>query len=335
MAVLEEWLNITERAAIACHRWIGKEDPISADQAAVDSMRTSLDAMNIHVRIVIGEGERDLAPMLYIGEELGRLIETRYDRRSIPESLCVDIAVDPLEGTALCAKGARNSLSVLAFAERGGILRAPDVYMNKIAASGAGVSGDVISLDASVEENIRNLAKLKGKSPSDIRVSILKRDRHKQIIQEASNTGAQVILFEDGDVATILATCMAETEEIDLHIGIGGAPEGILAAAALKVMGGYMEGRLLFADELEKERAKNYGINRLDKKYYIDDMIPANSITFVATGVTDGFLLDGVKDTNGMFITHSLIISSQPSLSKSISGQIRTIRKVETRHILV
>jgi fructose-1,6-bisphosphatase class II len=295
-------LSTTQAAAKACYDWIGMGNEKSADQAAVTAMRTSLNSLDIDGIVAIGEGERDEAPMLYIGESIGQ------------GGSKIDIALDPLEGTTLCAHDAPNSISVIAATQRGGFLHAPDTYMEKIAV-GANLPHDVVDLSNTVKKNLTNLARAKKCDISSLTVCILNRPRHDELIAKVRENGAKVKLIKDGDVMTAIATTLPSSN-IDMYIGIGGAPEGVLAAAALKVLGGYMQGRLIFKDEKEKERSKIMGIHDFTKVYTIDEMA-AGEIIFVATGITNGDYLNGVKQlSNGKFTYHSLIISS---LNNSLS----------------
>ncbi len=293
-----EIVNLCEQAAIACYDWIGKGDNMSADAAAVKSMRSDLNKMNITGKIVIGEGERDEAPMLYIGEEVGT--------KNGPK---VDIALDPLEGTTICAEAGESSLAVIAFAKDGGFLHAPDVYMQKIAI-GPGFEDGIIDLDNSVETNLKNLAKAKNCEITDLTAMILKRDRHKDLIAKTREAGAKIRLIEDGDVAGVIA-CSSKTANIDIYMGTGGAPEGVLAAAALKTIGGQMMGRLIFDDNQKQiERAKKMGITDLNKKYTAQEMAKGDVI-FACSGVTDGYMLKGVKKELGKIYVNSLIMCSK------------------------
>ncbi len=290
---------VTEKAAIAASYLAGRGDEKAADQAAVDAMRTSLNAMEIKGRIVIGEGERDEAPMLYIGEEVGK--------GKGPE---VDIALDPLEGTTLTAKNMANALAVMAFAPRGGLLYAPDTYMDKIAI-GPGYKPGLVDLDKSPADNVKALAKAKGVKPSDITVCVMDRTRHADIIAELRDIDASIALITDGDVQGVIATTDPSTQ-IDIYIGQGGAPEGVLAAAALRCVGGQMQGRLHFRNDDEVARARRVGIDNLDVKYDLDGLAAGPTI-FSATGVTQGSLLDGVKISDGTAHTHTLIMNSMDS----------------------
>jgi len=287
-----------EKAAIACYDWIGKGDNMAADAAAVKSMRSSLNKMNIAGTIVIGEGERDEAPMLYIGEKVGIKGATHK----------VDIALDPLEGTTICANAGESSLAVIAFAQNGGFLHAPDVYMEKIAV-GAGLPLGVVDLDNSVKTNLGNLAKAKKCSISDLVVMVLERDRHKELIARIRETGARIRLIGDGDVAGVIACTSADTR-VDAYMGTGGAPEGVLAAAALRVIGGQMMGRLIFHDNKKQiERAKKMGIKDLNKKYSAEQMAKGDVI-FACAGVTDGYMLQGVYKKSGKIFVNSLLMDS-------------------------
>lgn len=287
---------VTEQAAIAASEMVGLGREKAADQKAVDAMRTGLNALEIRGRIVIGEGERDEAPMLYIGEEVGT--------GQGPE---IDIALDPLEGTTLTAKAMANALAVMAFAPRGGLLFAPDVYMDKIAI-GPGYGDGIIDLNDSAADNVKRLAAAKGVKPSDITVCVLDRSRHADIITSLRDIDARVRLITDGDVQGVIATTDPDTQT-DMYIGQGGAPEGVLAAAALRCIGGQMQGRLHFRNEDEIGRARRVGIDDLDKTYDLAGLASGPTI-FSATGVTQGSLLDGVKVKEGRVHTHTLIMNS-------------------------
>jgi fructose-1,6-bisphosphatase II / sedoheptulose-1,7-bisphosphatase len=305
-----EAVRVTEAAALASFEWMGKGKEKDADRAAVNAMRELLNSLSIDGTIVIGEGERDKAPMLYIGEKVGNAAGTG------PK---IDIALDPLEGTTICAHGAPNSLTVIAMAEQGGFLHAPDVYMNKIAVGG-GLPEGVVDLDNTPEKNLKSLAKAKKCEVSDLAVVILGRDRHKEIIAKVREAGARIILIGDGDVAGVIATSKPETG-VDMYMGIGGAPEGVLAAAALRCIGGQMQGRLLFNEDEERQRARRMGIEDLTRKYNLDDMARGD-VMFAATGVTDGWMLKGVRRFAGGASTHSIVMRSK-------SG---TVRLVEANH---
>jgi fructose-1,6-bisphosphatase II / sedoheptulose-1,7-bisphosphatase len=290
--------QVTEAAAIAAWRLSGLGDEKAADQVAVDAMRTALNQMAIKGRIVIGEGERDEAPMLYIGEEVGT-----------GQGPAVDIALDPLEGTTLTAKAMANALAVVAFAPRGGMLHAPDTYMDKIAV-GPGYADGVIDLDASPADNIRSLANAKGVAANEITACVLDRPRHAEIIASLRQIGARVHLITDGDVAGVINTTDPETG-VDIYLGSGGAPEGVLACAALKCVGGQFQGRLLFRNDDEKARARRLGLEDKDfnRKYRLDELVSGDAV-FSATGVTKGALLDGVRISNGFVHTHTLVMTS-------------------------
>jgi fructose-1,6-bisphosphatase II / sedoheptulose-1,7-bisphosphatase len=290
---------VTEQAAIAASGMIGRGREKAADQKAVDAMRRGLNALDIRGRIVIGEGERDEAPMLYIGEEVGT--------GKGPE---IDIALDPLEGTTLTAKAMANALAVMAFAPRGGLLFAPDVYMDKIAI-GPGYDAGTINLADSPADNVKRLAKAKGVTPSDITVCVLDRSRHSDIIDSLRDIDARVRLITDGDVQGVISTTDPDTQT-DMYIGQGGAPEGVLAAAALRCIGGQMQGRLHFRNDDEVARARRVGIDDLDKTYDLEGLASGPTI-FSATGVTQGSLLDGVKIMGGRVHTHTLIMNSVDS----------------------
>ncbi|MDP1643063.1 MAG: class II fructose-bisphosphatase [Phenylobacterium sp.] len=288
-------VRVTEIAAIAAWSLVGRGDEKAADQAAVDAMRTALNDLEIDGEIVIGEGERDEAPMLYIGEKVGR------------GGPAVDIALDPLEGTTLTAKAMSNALTVMAWAPKGTLLNAPDTYMDKIAC-GPGYPAGLIDLDASPAENVQALAKVRGVDASQITVCVLDRPRHGEIIARLREAGARVHLITDGDVAGVINTADPETG-IDLYLGQGGAPEGVLACAALKCVGGQFQGRLVFRNADERMRAERCGITELDKKYDLHEMVRADAI-FAATGVTKGVLLDGVRLKDGFVHTHSMVMNS-------------------------
>lgn len=307
-----EFVRITEAAALASAKFMGRGDEKAADQAAVDAMRRAFDSVRIDGTVVIGEGERDEAPMLYIGERVGRKTE---------DSPAIDIALDPLEGTTICATGGVGSISVIAVAERGKFLHAPDTYMDKIACGP--LAKGKIDLDATPAENVRRVAVALGKPIEDVTVMILDRPRHADLIQEVRKTGARIHLIGDGDVSASVAAAWPESG-IDLLLGIGGAPEGVISAAAMQCLGGDFQGRLKFRNEEEKSRALKMGIKDLNKKYTIDELA-SGSVMFCATGVTDGPLLKGVKTLPGrQATTHSLVM-------RSATGTIRT---VEAHHHL-
>jgi fructose-1,6-bisphosphatase II / sedoheptulose-1,7-bisphosphatase len=283
-------------AAIAAARLVGRGDERAADQAAVDAMRAALNALQIRGRVVIGEGERDEAPMLYVGEIVGA--------GKGPE---LDIALDPLEGTTLAAKAKANALSVIAFAPKGGLLHAPDTYMDKIAV-GPGYPDDVVDLDEDAAHNVKGLAKAKGVRPEDVGVCVLDRPRHSGIIEALRTTGARVHLIGDGDIAGVIHCTKPETG-IDMYVGSGGAPEGVLAAAALKCVGGQFQGRLVVRNDEERVRVQQAGIEDLKRRYHLNDLVSGEAV-FIATGVTGGSLLDGVRFAGGAMHSHTLILNA-------------------------
>ena len=290
--------RVTESAALASAKLIGRGDEKAADQAAVDAMRYELNKLEINGTVVIGEGERDEAPMLYIGENVGQ--------GQGPE---VDIALDPLEGTTLTAKDMPNALAVIAMGPRNTMLHAPDVYMDKLAI-GPGFKSDIVTLDMTPTERIKTLANAKNCEVSDITVCILERPRHEDLIEEVRNIGASIRLITDGDVAGVMHCAEAQKTGIDMYMGSGGAPEGVLAAAALKCMGGQIQGRLIFRNNDEEKRAINAGIENLDKIYTRDEMVKADVI-FAATGVTDGSLLNGIKRGTDFIETNTMLMRSK------------------------
>ncbi|MFZ5750861.1 MAG: class II fructose-bisphosphatase [Pseudomonadota bacterium] len=290
--------RVSEAAAHASARLIGRGDEKAADQAAVNAMRDQLNLLDIRGVVVIGEGERDEAPMLFIGEEVGS-----------GNGPAVDIALDPLEGTTLTAKDMPNALTVIAMAPRGTLLHAPDVYMEKLAV-GPGLPKDVVSLDMTPTERIRELARAKGCTPGDITVCILERPRHEALVAEVRATGAAIRLITDGDVAGVIHCAEPEITGIDMYMGSGGAPEGVLAAAALKCMGGQMWGKLLFRNDDEKARAAKAGITDLNRIYARDEMVRADVI-FAATGVTNGSIVQGVKREPHFIQTETLLMRSK------------------------
>ena len=307
-----EAVRVTEAAALSASRWIGLGDEKSADAAAVKAMRNSLNKLDIKGEVVIGEGERDKAPMLFIGEKVG----------SEKGGPLVDIALDPLEGTTICANGENNALTVIALASRGCFLNSPDVYMDKIAVGGNLPKG-VIDLDDSPKKNLKNLANAKKVEINDLVVCILKRERHKEIIAKCREVGARILLISDGDVSGVISTADSNAG-VDLYLGIGGAPEGVLAAAALRCIGGQMQTRLKFQNNDEKERAKKLGILDFNKRYELNDLA-SGDVMFAATGVTDGSMLEGVKISRNKAYTESIIM-------RSISG---TVRKISASHNLL
>ena len=298
-------VRITESAALSCARWMGRGDANGADQAAVTAMRQAFDAVDIRGTVVIGEGERDEAPMLYIGERVG----TGYG----PE---VDIALDPLECTNSVAYGRSNAMAVIALAQRGHFLHAPDTYMEKIAVGPAAVGA--IDLKRTVEENLEAVAAAKKYRLRELTVAILDRPRHEELIQQVRRTGARINLIPDGDVSAAIATSVDATG-VDVLLGTGGAPEGVLAAAALRCLGGSIQGRLVFRSDSERERARGMGIEDLDRVYGENELARGDSVIFAATGVTNGDMLDGVRFTSDGAETHSMVMRVK-------SGTVRTIR---------
>ncbi len=299
-------VRVTEKAAIAAEALAGRGDEKAADAAAVDAMRTAFNAVDFQGRVVIGEGERDEAPMLYIGEEVGT-----------GNGPAIDIALDPLEGTTLTAKAMANALAVLAIAPRGGLLFAPDTYMDKIAI-GPGYPEGVVDLDQSPAENIAAMAKVKGVDVTAMTACVLDRPRHAEIIENLRSVGARVHLISDGDVAGVINTTNPSTG-IDLYVGSGGAPEGVLAAAALKCVGGQMQGRLVFRNDDERRRADRTGITDYDKKYSLNELASGETV-FCATGVTKGGLVDGVVRHNGHIETDTLVMSSADGMVRKIKS---------------
>ncbi len=302
-----ELVRVTEAAALAASRWIGRGRKNDADGAAVEAMRKAFDQVAIEGTVVIGEGEMDEAPMLFIGEKVGC------------GGPAMDIAVDPLEGTTLTAKGGPNAIATVAMAEKGGFLHAPDIYMDKIAVGG-GLPEGVVDLDAPVAENLRNLARAKRRDISDLVVCTLDRDRHKELIAHCREAGARIMLISDGDVAGVIATAMPDAE-IDIYLGSGGAPEGVLAAAALRCIGGQMQGRLMYEDDAQIERARRMGVADPKHKYGIGEMAKGD-VMFAATGVTSGAMLRGVRRLATSAVTQSIVMRSK-------SG---TVRLIEAHH---
>ncbi|WP_370318956.1 class II fructose-bisphosphatase [Oricola sp.] len=304
-----ELARVTERAAVAAARLRGRGDEKAADQAAVDAMRSELNRLAIRGTVVIGEGERDEAPMLYIGEKVGN--------GTGPE---VDIALDPLEGTTLCAKNLPNSLAVISIAEKGALLFAPDVYMEKIAV-GPGYPEGLIDIDASPEDNIHAVAKAKGVPVTEIAACILDRPRHASLIEAVRKTGAAIRLIGDGDVAGVIDTTAPEETGIDIYIGSGGAPEGVLAASALRCVGGQMQGRLILDTEEKAARAAKMGVSD-PKKIYSHMEMAHGEVIFAATGVTDGNMLGGVRFMKNYFQTETIVMRSSS----------KTVREIKARH---
>ncbi len=301
-----EVVRVTEWAALAASKQMGRGDEKAADQAAVDAMRSALNGLRIEGTVVIGEGERDEAPMLFIGEKVGT-----------GEGPTVDIALDPLEGTTITARGGSNALAVIAMAEERGFLNAPDVYMDKIAIGG-GLPEGVVDLDAAPKANLKSLATAKGSEVEDLVACVLDRPRHTELIAKVREAGARVMLISDGDVSGVIATALKESG-VDIYMGIGGAPEGVLAAAALRCIGGQMQGRLVFRNEDEKGRARRLGVNDLNRKYSLTDMARGD-VMFAATGVTDGSLLRGVRRWRGGGRTHSIVMRSKTGTVRFIEA---------------
>ncbi|MEH6545548.1 MAG: class II fructose-bisphosphatase [Sneathiella sp.] len=301
-----EVVRVTEAAARAACNLVGMGDEKAADQAAVDAMRSALNKLDIDGTIVIGEGERDEAPMLYIGEKVGT-----------GKGPKIDIALDPLEGTTLTAKGGPNALAVIAFAESGNFLNAPDTYMEKIAVGGGYPEG-IIDLDKSAGDNLRAIAEAKGVPVNQTMACVLDRPRHGEIIADIRKTGARIQLISDGDVAGVMATANPDTG-IDMYVGTGGAPEGVLAAAALRCIGGQMQGRLVFRNDDERARAAKWGIEDLHRTYNLVELAAGNVI-FAATGVTDGSMLRGVRQRGDRVYTETLVMRSYSGTVRNIHG---------------
>ncbi|MCC2977459.1 class II fructose-bisphosphatase [Sphingomonas sp. PL-96] len=304
-----EMVRVTEAAAISASTLVGRGDEKAADAAAVEAMREALNGLDMDGTVVIGEGERDEAPMLFIGEKVGT-----------GQGPAIDIALDPLEGTTICAKAGPNSLAVLAIAEQGGLLNAPDVYMDKIAV-GPGYPAGVIDLDKTPTQNIEAIAAAKGVKPSEIIACVLDRPRHEALITELRAIGCGVVLIGDGDVAGVIATSNPDTT-IDVYMGIGGAPEGVLACAALRCVGGQFKGRLLFRNDDERARAAKWGVTELDKQYDLTELARGDCI-FAATGVTDGSLLAGVKRMRGKMTTESVVMRASSGTVRWVKGEHR------------
>jgi fructose-1,6-bisphosphatase II / sedoheptulose-1,7-bisphosphatase len=313
-ALALEIVRVTERAAVAAARLRGRGAEKKSDQAAVDAMRRELNTLSIDGTVVIGEGEMDEAPMLFIGERVGN--------RTGPK---VDIAVDPLEGTTLCAKNMPGAIATLAMADAGTLLHAPDIYMDKIGI-GPGYPQGVVDLDAPADQNILALAKAKGVKPEAITAMILDRPRHADIIAAVRKVGAAVSLISDGDVAGVIHTAEPHKTGIDIYIGIGGAPEGVLAAAALRCIGGQMQCRLILDTDEKRERAKKMGIKDAGKKYQIEDMVKGDCL-FAATGVTDGPMLRGVRFGHGIIETETVVMRSASGTVRRIVAEHRQLDK--------
>ena len=304
-----EVVRVTEAAALAASRLMGRGDEKAADQAAVDAMRSALNSLYIDGKVVIGEGERDEAPMLYIGEKVGK---------GGPK---VDIALDPLEGTTITAKGMENALAVIAMAEEGGFLHAPDVYMDKIAV-GADLPDDLIDISAPAATNLKNLAKAKKLEVADLVACILDRPRHAELIAKVREAGARIKLISDGDISGVIATSSVSSG-VDIYLGSGGAPEGVLAAAALRCIGGQMQGKLLFRNDDERGRARKLGLTDFNKVYSMTDLAKGD-VMFAATGVTDGTMLRGVRRQGDRVFTESIVMRSRTG----------TVRIIEAEHNL-
>jgi len=301
-----ELARVTERAAVAAARLRGRGDEMAADQAAVDAMRRELNRLPIHGTVVIGEGERDEAPMLFIGEEVGSKRGPR-----------VDIALDPLEGTTIAAKNLPNAIAVIAIAESDSLLNAPDIYMDKIAI-GPGYATGLVDLDATPTDNVKALAAAKGVPVGEITACVLDRPRHARLVEELRAAGTAIRLIGDGDVAGIIHVTEPEQTGLDIYLGIGGAPEGVLAAAALRCIGGQMQGRLVINSDEQRERAHRMGVTDINRKYDVAEMARGD-VLFAATGVTDGDLLAGVKFTKRAITTHTVVM-------RSSSGTVRWIK---------
>lgn len=304
-----EIVRVTERAAVAAAEWRGKGDEKAADAAAVEAMRAEMSNVHIEGRIVIGEGERDEAPMLFIGENVGA-----------GDGPAVDIAVDPLEGTTLCAKNQPDSICVMAMAERGGLLNAPDVYMQKIAV-GPGYPVGTVDLDMSPGESVKSLARAKGVPVSEIVACVLDRPRHATLIEELRSSGVSLKLISDGDIAGVIHATDTEETGIDIYMGSGGAPEGVLAAAALRCVGGFMQGRLILDTDEKRERARRMGIENPNRKYLVEEMA-SGDVLFAATGVTNGSMLDGVRLNKDSVTTSTVVMRSWS----------QTVRWIRARH---
>jgi len=307
--LINSFVKTTERAAYGASNFKGKNDKIAADQAAVDEMRKELNTINMKGKVVIGEGELDEAPMLYINEEVGTKIGEEFD-----------IAVDPLEGTNFAAKNLPNALSVLAVTRRGNLLHAPDIYMEKIAI-GPDLPKNLVDLDYGIEKNIKLLSEAKNTRPEKLSVCVLKRPRHNSIIKSLNSMGVKIDFISDGDVSGAISVAEAKSN-IDMYVGIGGAPEGVLAAAALNCLECQMQTRLVFQNINQKNKAMELGIKDLSKKYNIDDMVK-NDVIFCATGVTDGDLVKGIKDLGNSFQSETLVLHKSSKINKIIKNQLK------------
>ncbi len=308
-----EAVRVTEAAALAASRLMGRGDEREADQVAVDAMRRALNGLSIDGTVVIGEGERDEAPMLYIGEKVGT-----------GDGPKIDIALDPLEGTTITAKGLTNALAVVAMAQEGGFLNAPDVYMDKIAVGG-GLPDGLVDIDATPAQNLAALAKARKCDVSDLVACILDRPRHEELIRKVREAGARIMLISDGDISGVIATSQPESG-VDIYLGQGGAPEGVLAAAALRCIGGQMQGRLVFRNDDERGRAAKWGVTDLNRKYSMVELAHGE-VMFAATGVTNGSLLRGVRRFAGGAETHSLVMRSKSGTVRYVSAKHNFLRK--------
>jgi fructose-1,6-bisphosphatase II / sedoheptulose-1,7-bisphosphatase len=311
-----ELARVTERTAVAAARFRGRGDEQAADQAAVEAMRSELDRLPIDAAVVLGEGERDETPMLYVGETVGKRGSAK-----------VDLAVDPLDGATICAKNGLNALAVLAVAEKGGLFNAPDVYMEKIAI-GPGYPQGIVDLDASPADNVKALARAKGVDVGKIAACVLERPRHARLIEALRAAGASVRLIGDGDVAGVIDTTRPEATGVDIYLGIGGAPEGVLAAAALSCIGGQMQGRLVFDSETSREGARRMGHTDLNRKLDLADLARGD-VLFAATGVTDGNLLNGVRFTEKAIVTHSVVMRASSGTVRWIQAEHRDFDKFD------
>ena len=307
--LIESFVRSTEKAAYGAFLFKGKNDKIGADKAAVDAMRLELNKINIKGKIVIGEGELDEAPMLYIGEEVGKNSGEEFD-----------IAVDPLEGTNFTAKNLPNALSVIAVARRGNLLNAPDTYMEKIAI-GSNLPKNLIDLDFTVEKNIKLLSEAKNISPEKLTACVLNRPRHNKIIDSLNSMGVKINFITDGDVSGVISVADPKSN-IDIYLGIGGGPEGVLAAAAISCLDCQMQTRLVFQNEDEKDRAKKIGVKDFKKKYNLDDMV-SGDVIFCATGVTDGHLVKGIKDLGNSFQAETLVLQKSSKINKVLINKVK------------
>ena len=308
-ALIESFVRATEKAAYGASLFKGKGDKISADQSAVDNMRMQLNKINMKGKIVIGEGELDEAPMLYIGEKVGNMTGEEFD-----------IAVDPLEGTNFTVKNLPNALSVIAVTRKGNLLHAPDTYMEKIAI-GPGLPKNLVDLDFTVEKNIKLLSDAKNISPDKLTACVLERPRHEGIVDSLNSMGVKINFISDGDVSGVISVADKKSN-IDIYLGTGGGPEGVLAAAALSCLGSQMQTRLVFQNDEEKQRAEKLGIKKLDVKYYINDMVKGDVI-FCATGVTDGNLVKGIKDAGDYFEAETFVLHKSSITNKIIKNRIK------------